>query len=101
MLGSQSGGSGSNRSVSKVARIRGQEPMLSSGDGSEHEGTDENEDRASGFFRQRNEFSPPRMSFSSSLHQKTPARSYFQHSFQDSPCEIQLALTKVQGTKCR
>ena len=75
--------------------------MLSSADGSDHGGTDEYEDRASGFFRQRNEFSSSRMSFSSSMNQKTPARSYFQHSFQDSPCEIQLALTKLQGTKCR
>ena len=67
--------------------------MPSSADCSEHEGTEENEDRANGFFRQRNESSPSRMSFSSSLNQKTPARSYFQHSFQDSHCEIQLPQT--------
>lgn len=62
--------------------------MPSSADVGDHEGTDEIEDRASGFFRQRSESSPSRMSLSSSLSQKTPARSYFQHSFQDSNGEI-------------
>ena len=64
--------------------------MPSSANVSDHEGTEEVEDRANGFFRQRNESSPSRTSFSSSLNQKTPARSYFQHSFQDSHGEIQL-----------
>lgn len=87
MPGSSSGGSGRNRSL---ARIRGQGPIPSSADVGDHEGTEETEDRTNGFFRQRNESSPSRMSFSSSLNQKTPARSYFQHSFQDSHGEIQL-----------
>lgn len=65
--------------------------MPYSADVSDHEGTEGAEDRANGFFRQRNESSPSRMSFSASLNQKTPARSYFQHSFQDSNGEIQLA----------
>ena len=65
--------------------------MPSSADLSDHEGTEGAEDRANVFFRQRNESSPSRMSFSSSLNQKTPARSYFQHSFQDSHGEIQRA----------
>ena len=64
--------------------------MPSSANVSDHEATEEVEDRANGFFRQRNESSPSRTSFSSSLNQKTPARSYFQHSFQDSHGEIQL-----------
>lgn len=65
--------------------------MPSSANVSDHEGTEETEDRANGFFRQRKDSSPSRMSFSSSLNQKTPARSYFQHSFQDSHGENQLA----------
>lgn len=88
MSGSRPGGSGRNRSGSQLARIRGQEPISSSADASDHEDTEETEDRASGFFRQRNESSSSRKSFSSSLNQKTPARSYFQHSFQDSNGEI-------------
>lgn len=58
---------------------------------SDHEGTEEREDRPNGFLRQRNESPHSKMSFSSS--QKTPARSYFQHSSQDSHGEIQPAQT--------
>ncbi len=90
MPGSQPAGSGRNRSGSQLARVREQDNMPSSLDVSEHGGTEEMEDRANGFFRQRNESSPSRLSFSSSLNQKTPARSYFQHSFQDSHREIHL-----------
>ena len=85
MPGSQASSSGRNRSL---ARFRGQEPISSAAD---HGATEE--DRANGFFRHRNESSPSRLSFSSSLNQKTPARSYFQHSFQDSHGEIQLTQT--------
>lgn len=81
MPGSQSSSSGRNRSL---ARFRGQ-------DIGDHGATEE--DRANGFFRQQNETSPSRTSFSSSLNQKTPARSYFQHSFQDSHGEIHLTQT--------
>ncbi len=93
MPGIQSAGSGRHRSGSQLARVRGQEPIPFSADVSDHEGTEEIEDRANGFFRQRNESSPSRTSFSSSMNQKTPARSYFQHSFQESHGEIQLILT--------
>ena len=85
----ESGSIGRKRSVSQLARLRGQEPMPSSADISNHEGTEETENHANNFFRQRNESSPSRTSFSSSLNQKTPARSYFHHSFQDSHGEIQ------------
>ena len=88
MPGSQSSSSGRNRSL---ARIREQEPMHTSADTGDYGGTEE--DRANGFFRQRNESSSSRTSFSSSLNQKTPARSYFQHSFQESHGEIQLPQT--------
>lgn len=87
MPGSQSSSSGRNRNRS-LARIRGQEPMPSAADNG---GTEE--DRANGFLRHRSGSSPSRMSFSSSLNQRTPARSYFQHSFQDSHGEIQLTQT--------
>ena len=93
MPGSQSGGSGRNRSASQLGRIRGQEPIPSSADLGDYGGTEETEGRVNGFFRPRNESSPSRMSFSSSLNQKTPARSYFQHSFQDSHGQIQLIHT--------
>ena len=63
------------------------------------EGTEETDDRASGFFRRRSESSPSRTSFSSSLNQKTPARSYFQHSFQDSHGDIQPKLN-IQAIVC-
>lgn len=91
MPGSQSGSSGRNRSGSHLARILGQEHMHSSADVRDHEGTEEIENHANGLFRQRNESSPSRTSFSSSLNQKTPARSYFQHSLQDSHGEIQFS----------
>ena len=81
---------GKMRSGSQITRLRGQEPMPSSVNVSDHEGTEDTEDRVNGFFRHRNESSPSRMSFSSSLNQKTPARSYYQHSFQDSHCRISL-----------
>lgn len=93
MPGSQAGGSVRNRSASQLARIRGQEPMPSGADLSDHEGPDEIEDRVNEFYRQINESSPSRLSFSSSLNQKTPARSYFQHSFSDSHGEILLTQT--------
>ena len=85
----ESGSIGRKISASKLARLRGQEPMPSSADMSDHEGTEEAEIHANNLLRQRNESSPSRTSFSSSLNQKTPARSYFQHSFQDSHGEIQ------------
>lgn len=88
MPGSRSSSSGRNKSL---ARIRGQDPMPFGADISDSGATEE--DRANGFFRQRNESSPSRTSFSSSLNQKTPARSYFQHSFQDSHGEFQLTQT--------
>ena len=78
-----------SRGRSQLARIREQEAMPSSADVGDHEGTEETEERVNGFFRHRSESSPSRMSFSSSLNQKTPARSYFQHSFQDSHGEVQ------------
>ena len=60
--------------------------MPSNAELSDHEGTEEREDRPNGFFRQRTESIHSRMSFSPS--QKTPARSYFQHSSQDSHGEV-------------
>ena len=92
MPGNQAGGSTRKRS-GPLARIRGQEPMTSSAEVNDREGTEEFEDHPTGFFRHRNESSPSRTSFSSSLNQKTPARSYFQHSFQDSHGEIRISLT--------
>lgn len=82
MPGSQSSSSGRNRNRS-LARTM---PSAADNGGTE-------EDRANGFLRHRSESSSSRMSFSSSLNQKTPARSYFQHSFQDSNGEIQLTQT--------
>lgn len=73
--------------------------MPSSVDVSDHEGAQENEDRANGFFRQRTDSSPSRLSFSSSLNQKTPARSYFQHSFQDSHAPVNIARNASQGVR--
>ena len=85
----ESGSIGRRRSASQLARLRGQEPMPSSiADVSDHEGPEGTENHTNHFFRQRNESSPSRTSFSSSLNQKTPARSYFQHSVQDSHGEI-------------
>ena len=49
-------------------------------DAGEHAVPQEIEDRSSNPFHSRPESSPSRMSFSSSMNQKTPARSYFQHS---------------------
>ena len=92
MPGNQPGGSTRKRS-GQLARFRGQEPMTSNADVNDREGTEEFEDHLTGFFRHRNEPSPSRTSFSSSLNQKTPARSYFQHSFQDSHGEISISLT--------
>ena len=94
MQGRQSGGSGRNWGGPQLARIRGQEPIPSSTHVSDHGATKETEDRTNGFLRRRNECSPSRMSSSSSLNQKTPARSYFQHSFLDSHGEIQLTQTR-------
>ena len=92
MLGNQAGGSSRKRS-GRLARSRGQEPMTSSAEVNDCEGTEEFEDHLTGFFRVQNESSPSRTSFSSSLNQKTPARSYFQHSFQDAHGEIRISLT--------
>ena len=91
MPGSQAGGSTRKKS-GQLARIRGQESMTSNVDINDREGIEELEDHSTGFFRHRNESSPSRLSFSSSLNQKTPARSYFQHSFQDSHGEIRQTL---------
>ena len=93
MPGSQSGGIGRKTSAPQLTRIRGREYMRSSSDVSDHEAAVETDDHANGFSRHQNESPSSRLSFSSSLNQKTPARSYFQHSFQDSHGEIQLTQT--------
>ena len=80
MPNTQSSGSGRARSGSQLSRVLGQRPSQSSMDASEHVVPQETEDRPSSFFHSRPESSPSRMSFSSSMNQKTPARSYFQHS---------------------
>ena len=84
MPNTQSSGSGRARSGSQLSRVLGQRPSQSSMDASEHAMSQETEDRPSNFLHPRPESSPSRMSFSSSMNQKTPARSYFQHSVYES-----------------
>lgn len=57
-----------------------QGPGSASGDPSDIEGAQDFEDLVHGSNRPRAEGSPSRMSFSSSVNQATPARSYFHHS---------------------
>lgn len=84
MGGSQPSGSGRARSGSQLSRVREQEQSGSNTDVGGHRGHQEVEERHNGWFRHRTESPSSRPSFSSSLNQKTPARSYFQHSLQES-----------------
>ena len=84
MSSSLLGVSGGFRSGSNTSRIISQDHMQSNANVNDREGNQETEGRLSGVFRQRKESSPSRLSFSSSLNQKTPARSYYQHSLQES-----------------
>ncbi len=83
MGGSQPSIDGEARSGSQLARVRGLEHVRSQIDVGQDWSQQETEDRHSGWLRHRTEASLSRMSFSSSMNQKTPARSYFQHPLQE------------------
>ena len=79
----QSDGSGRARSESQLARVLRQGAMRSNSNADDRQGSQETQDRLDSPLNHRMEPSPSRLSFPS-LNQKTPARSYFQHSLQDS-----------------
>ncbi|KAL2043388.1 hypothetical protein N7G274_003694 [Stereocaulon virgatum] len=85
MPNSQHSGGGRARSGSHLGRMFGQGNSQSHSDPGDYAGQ-EGEDFAisGGLIRHRPESSPSRTSFSSAMNQKTPARSYFQHSVYES-----------------
>jgi hypothetical protein len=84
-MSSDEGGTGTTRSDSRVSRFRNREQSGSTGqswsDHDEHRGMTS---RPVVVSRSHRDPSPSRFSFSLSLNQATPARSYFQRSFHGS-----------------
>lgn len=69
---------------SRLSRIRSQEHRILGEDYGDYDEPRGTGNRTIGSLHQRQEPSPSRLSFSSSLSQKTPARSYFQRPFHGS-----------------
>lgn len=80
----QNGGTTKVRTKSQFAQNRGQENRQSHADIGGHHGNQAVEDGQNAWLQHRVDASPSRLSLSSSLNQRTPARSYFQHPYRES-----------------
>ena len=79
-----SGSSGRQRRTSHISQLLGYENAASDAGSSDYGGPQEEEESLTVFPQRRKEGSPSKQSFSSSLNQKTPARSFFHRSFRDT-----------------
>ena len=84
-------GIGRNQSLSRHASLLRPDQNVSVSDSSENEDYHAVGNRTSTNVHLRTESSPSRLSFSSSLNQKTPVRSYFQRSVHGSQGEHSLS----------
>ena len=82
--GAQPGGSGRARSGSRTTWGQRRGSMQRRWDAEDNYGGQEIQESVTESLRHRNGLSPSRLSFGSTFNHKTPARSYFQHSLQDS-----------------
>lgn len=75
----------SNRSNSRLSHVLHHGRASPTRDLNDNDGARDIEGNAHGTLRPRAGSSISRLSFSSSMNQKTPARSYFHRSFHDQP----------------